>query len=184
MRRCAVIFFGLCACSLFKTQYFLYARYFLYVTKKLSAVFFAGFACKKTLGQFFPSFACFAHKKLSAESRPSAWYRRYALHNPANMVELVSVSYPPRCFLVPVYWWVRYRTIVPPNGLGYAPKFTGGERENRLFYGNKIISPAARISSLWHKKTLGTLQHSATLHLEALRSIPHTILFSLPQQQQ
>ena len=27
---------------------------------------------KKTLGQFFPSFACFAHKKLSAESRPSA----------------------------------------------------------------------------------------------------------------
>ena len=72
MRRCAVIFCGLCACLLFKTWYFLYARYFLYVTKKLSAVFFAGFACKKTLGQFFPSFACFAHKKLSAESRPSA----------------------------------------------------------------------------------------------------------------
>ena len=27
---------------------------------------------KNTLCQFFPSFACFAHKKLSAESRPSA----------------------------------------------------------------------------------------------------------------
>jgi hypothetical protein len=44
--------------------------------------------------------------------------------------------------------------------LGYAPLFTGGERENRLSYGNKIISLATRISSLWHKKTLGTLQHS------------------------
>jgi hypothetical protein len=51
--------------------HFLYARYFLYVTKKLSAGFFAGLR-KKTLGQFFPSFACFAHKKLSAESLPSA----------------------------------------------------------------------------------------------------------------
>jgi hypothetical protein len=56
----------------FQNPVFFVCPVFLYVTKKLSAVFFAGFACKKTLGQFFPSFACFAHKKLSAESRPSA----------------------------------------------------------------------------------------------------------------
>jgi len=68
---------------------------------------------------------------------------------------------------------LSYPQIVPRNsplGLGYAPLFTGGERENRISYRNKkIISPAAKISSLWHKKTLATLQHSATPHLEALR---------------
>jgi hypothetical protein len=121
------------------------------------------------------------------QKRENAQKRSYD----ARIMEIWDTLLGALCPLVPVYWWVRYRTIVPPNrtpkfpsGLGvdsrYTPLFTGGERENRLSYGNKIISPATRISSLWHKKTLGMLQHSATLHLEALQSIPHTILFSLP----
>jgi hypothetical protein len=42
------------------------------MSKKNSQQVFLLALRKKTLGQFFPSFACFAHKKLSAESRPSA----------------------------------------------------------------------------------------------------------------
>jgi hypothetical protein len=40
--------------------------------KNSQAGFFCWLCVQKTLGQFFPSFACFSHKKLSAESRPSA----------------------------------------------------------------------------------------------------------------